>query len=255
MQVPTGPAGSRRYPRAPIVEAVLEMRLAIRPETSLELLGTVGASESDYTVTGVVNEIRGQFDVGAGSLTTETRQTQAGFSWQTRDGVRHFQVRRDLFMYLQRAPYRDWGSFISEAERLWLRYKSVAGPAQVKRVGARFINLINIPRESVELKDYFRAFAEVPAELPQVLAAYLVQMQVPEIRPGIACTIITTGLPPEVPETTSAILDIDVWCEPDLDSSTSTFDQDLSHWLSELRRAKNDVFEACITDATRRLFL
>jgi uncharacterized protein (TIGR04255 family) len=123
------------------------------------------------------------------------------------------------------------------------------------RIGARFVNKIDIPLSAIELEDYLLTTATVPPELPQFISGYLLHMQLPMVRPGIACKIISTIIPPPSPEVSSLILDIDVWHEGTLDPRSGEFDGEVHSWLDELRRAKNDVFEACITDNTRRLFL
>lgn len=252
---PPGPSGSRQYPRAPIVEAVLEMRVVTPEDVTVEHLAGVAADDSSYLEPNSFYEVQGQLNLAESGVTAEALQRHTGYQRQSRDGARHFQARKDAFAYLQRSPYSDWESFVGEAERLWHAYKSVARPVALLRIGSRFVNRIDIPGSSVELKDYFRTTAEVSPDLPQAISGLLLQIQLPEVRPGIGCNIIATLTTPAEPETVSAILDIDVFCTPDIDPSLLTFDKDVRGWLSRLRWAKNDVFEACITDQTRRLFL
>jgi uncharacterized protein (TIGR04255 family) len=60
-------------------------------------------------------------------------------------------------------------------------------------------------------------------------------------------------VPPPSEEHTSLILDIDAWREVDISFATSVGEERLREALNELHDAKNYVFEACITDATRGL--
>ena len=117
------------------------------------------------------------------------------------------------------------------------------------------MNRIEIPRPQVELNDYLRVTAQVPPSLPQVISGYLTHMELPAVRPGVACRIISTLLPPPVPETTSLVLDIEVWSEMTLLTDSPGFNDEVRRIFAELRSAKNTVFEACITDESRRLFL
>jgi uncharacterized protein (TIGR04255 family) len=60
-------------------------------------------------------------------------------------------------------------------------------------------------------------------------------------------------LPGKVVERGSLILDLDTYREVRLDPRSDDFDHEVVGQLASLRRAKNFVFESCITDETRRL--
>ena len=62
---------------------------------------------------------------------------------------------------------------------------------------------------------------------------------------------ITSSLLPVRPDVTTLILDIDTW--RDAPAGESATDDAIAGHLATLRQAKNYVFEACITDATRGL--
>jgi len=76
---------------------------------------------------------------------------------------------------------------------------------------------------------------------------------VPLLNLDASATITSTVVPPYSPDTTSLILDIDTWRRLDVPLSGDTESERLLDALNELRVAKNFVFEACITDATRGL--
>jgi uncharacterized protein (TIGR04255 family) len=255
LDLPRQKEGSRRYPRAPIVEAVLDLGVSLPDGTSLERLAEVGANDAEYPIHEDLRDFTGTFNVDPAGVSTHASQEIVGHVWRTPDGARQYQARLGAFRYLQRAPYRDWTGFLGEAERLWTSYKSVTSPIELTRVGARFVNRIDIPLPSVELTEYLLTTAEVPPELPQLISGYFMQMQLPQVREGVQCNVISTLLAPASPATTSLMLDIDVRCAPHLKLSEDAFERSLQRWLAEIRQAKNDVFEACITDKTRRLFL
>lgn len=255
VEVPLSEDGSRRYPHAPIAEAVLELRIEPRASVTVEELATVCADDPEFTVGKPLTEITGTLSVDDDRVSTESRREVAGHIWHTADERRHVQARRDVFLYAQRAPYRDWETFIGDAERFWLQYKEIVKPLRLTRLGVRYVNRIDIPLPNVELTEYLLTTAQVPPDLPQLISGYLLHIVLPNVSPGVPCQIISTLLPPSAPDTTSLILDIDVWANPSLDPNADDFDQGVRTCLGELRRAKNNVFEACITDKTRRLFL
>jgi uncharacterized protein (TIGR04255 family) len=59
-----------------------------------------------------------------------------------------------------------------------------------------------------------------------------------------------TIIEPANPAVVSLVLDIDVFRTVDIPQT----DPELWNLFEQLRKKKNEVFEACITDAARRLF-
>lgn len=255
VDVPEGPGGSRQYPHAPIIEAVLEMRVDLADGVTVDDLQAACASPAEYSVQQPYAEWTGSFNVAPTGVSTNTSQDIKGHDWRTPDGLRRVRAKLDMYLYMQRAPYTNWDDFVHEAERHWLLYKEVARPVRLARIGARFVNRIDVPHTSIELSEYVTVSAPVPPGLPQVISGYLVTMNVPEVRPGVDCTVISTLVPPESQGTTSIVVDIDVWASPVVRPDSDSFDAAVRDVLTELRRAKNSVFEACITDNARRLFL
>lgn len=153
-------------------------------------------------------------------------------------------------MFSRLAPYDRWETFQSEARHLWDLYRSILKPAAVTRVAVRYINQINIPRSGVELKDYFRTGPEISPDLEQRLDACFMQIQIPQDDLNAKLSITQALVPPSAPETVSVLLDIDLFRTTDLPKT----EEEIWLLLGKFRKRKNQAFEACIKNETRRLF-
>ena len=105
----------------------------------------------------------------------------------------------------------------------------------------------------MEIKDYLRLTADVPAYLPQAISNYFMQVVIPLEKYSCSATI-TSALIPEAPSNlTSLLLDIDAWQDQPITLDGDGVSEHIALRLETLRQVKNYVFESCITDATRGL--
>ncbi len=197
--------------------------------------------------------VASQVLVDADGVRAETTGEQVGFVHRRLDGSRLLLVGKAGCAYSWQGSYTRWEHLHQEAMIHWCRYREVAHPLRLTRLGVRFVNRIDIPSSQVEIKDYLRTAIDVSTYLPQSIFSYFLQVRVPLRTDGTMATITSTTVPPPDPNTTSLILDIDVSQEPDLDLAGSDNEADLERRLGVLREAKNHTFEACITDGTRGL--
>ena len=242
----------RRYDHAPITEAIIELTCSLAPAVTLEDLAHV-ADPDVFTSTSPAIMISGRIDVSSDGIKGDTSGEQIGHVLRRSDGLRLIQSRLNGFAYSALAPYDRWESFSAEAWQHWLAYKRVAQPTRASRLGVRYVNKIDIPQASIEIKDYLRTAVDVSPYLPQLTAQYFLQVVVPIFKFDAFATITSAVAAPSSPDTTSLILDIDAWREFDISLDSGAGDERIREALETLREAKNYVFEACITDATRGL--
>ena len=195
----------------------------------------------------------GRIDVNPDGITGDTSGEQIGHVFRRNDGLRVVQSRLNGFAYSIVAPYDTWETFSAEAWQYWQAYRMVVRPTKASRLGVRFINKIDIPQASIEIKDYLRTAVDVSPYLPQLTARYFLQVVVPILSFDASATITSTIVAPPTEDSTSLILDIDTWREFDIPLEGDAGDERIRETLDDLRKAKNYVFEACITDATRGL--
>jgi uncharacterized protein (TIGR04255 family) len=244
----------RRYTRAPIAEAIVEFHVQGGPDLSMDALMTLDLGDA-FEAPRAIYHLDGDFEFVDGKMErTETREDQLMFVAERGDGQRAVQYGPSIFAFTWRDKYEGWPTFLSEAETVWLAYRAIADPVSVAGVGVRFVNRIPLPHRGVEIKDYLRTSVDVPAQLPQGVRNLFVQMDLPIPQLDAEATITTALTPPDKEHAGGGLLlDIDVRCGFGMSATDDNFDGSLRETLGRLRYAKNFVFEACITDATRSL--
>jgi uncharacterized protein (TIGR04255 family) len=243
----------RHYSKAPITEAVIDLRVVL-PEGL-----TVDRIEDIHTHVIDSFPIKEPLYTGVGSLTfqpglplqIDANQQQNGFLFKSKNNEKIFQATLSGFAFNRLAPYKTWEEFSSDAKYLWEIYKDICKPISVTRAAIRFINQLKIPiKEQVDLQDYLRTVPEISPDLPQkTLSSFFMQLQVPQ--GDLNCMlIINEALAPNTePEFLTIILDFDLFSQHIWQSN----DKEIWQFLEKLRHRKNQAFEACITDQTRRL--
>jgi uncharacterized protein (TIGR04255 family) len=243
------------YPKAPITEALIDIRVTLPGEITVADLARVNIGEEiGYSQRRNRFAIEGQIAIGEQAIGeqvgTATRQTHVGYDFLSGDERQIVQVRLDGFTFSRLAPYDCWETFRKEARRLWELYRAVVEPVSVTRVAVRYINRLDLPLPLEDFKDYLRTVPEVSPDLPQGLSGLLMQLAIPQEDLGAVLLLNEALLPSPDPDTVSILLDIDLFRELE----TSIDEEELWPILDQFRIRKNDVFEACITERTRELF-
>lgn len=240
---------TRHYAHAPLTEAVIDVRVKLSPDVKLDHLAALQeGEEATYPTRKTHAVVRGQFTAGQ-QVGASAKQTPTGYMFVSGDEKQIFQARLDGFAFSRLEPYERWDTFRDEARRLWTKYRSVA-PESIVRVAVRYINRIDLPLPIGDLKEFLRTGPDVPPELPQGLTTFLVRLVIPLDDVEATLRLTQTIVPPASEHVVSIVLDIDIFRE----ISGPLTEEQLWRLLEELRVKKNQAFEACITDRTRRLF-
>jgi len=241
---------TRHLRNAPIIEALIDMRVAI-PSYSLDSLA------------GLCDKVRDRFPdrktIHRGQLTLqintqEKSQPNAselvhavlGFICSSSDGTRKVQFRGDGFTFNKLKPYQSWEQMRDEARELWALYsETVANGLPVQRVALRYINHLDI-RAGTPLSEYLLSPPTVPEGLPQGVTEYLNRLVLEHHDLG-AAVIVTQNLQPSKAQKDSMnlLFDIDVFRE----------NANLKHdevWgvLEGFHTFKNEIFFKSITEKT-----
>jgi uncharacterized protein (TIGR04255 family) len=239
----------RHYSRAPITEALIDIRATVPPDVTIEDLRLAHREiEADYPKMARRVDFHGVFSAGD-RIGASAQQDIIGSVFFSKDQKHVAQLRRDGFTFSRLAPYDNWENLRDEARRLWNLYRSVAKPSRISQVALRYINQINIPLPMRDFRDYLRTYPEVSTDLPQALAAFFMQTQIPQKDIGGGLILTQAIVPPPDDKTSSVVLDIDVFIQ----GTELLTDDDIWGHLEVLRNRKNDAFEACITNQTRRM--
>jgi uncharacterized protein (TIGR04255 family) len=240
------------FPNAPITEALLDIRVTLPENTSLEQLAMLHEIVKDH----YPNKRERKMWQSAihvkdqGPEVVKPSGGTDGYLFSSSDGKNIVQSRLDGFTFNRLKPYDRWESFRDESYQLWQKYIKVAAPTQITRVALRYINRIEIPLPFRDFKDYILTTPEIAPGLPQGLARFFFQLAMP-IAEIPALAIITETMEP-VTETKRLpfILDIDVVREAAFDVNG----QQAWATLDKLHDVKNDIFFKSITPKAKELF-
>jgi uncharacterized protein (TIGR04255 family) len=207
-------AVQRHLTRAPITEALIDIRINLPQEIDIARLKTIHASISkEYPQ--VKERVKGEFKFKLVEKSVETTPVSVyGFQYISSDGKQVVQARLDGFTFSRLKPYEIWENLRKEAYRLWEIYASLFSPERITRVALRYINCLEIPLlPSIEFKDYLVTPPEVPKELPQVINSFLTRVVIPIPSLGATAIIIQAFEGTSDPSIIPIILDIDVFRE------------------------------------------
>ena len=237
------------YSKAPLTEAVLDIRVELPSEITLQKLRDIQVGEEEnYPRREDSIIVVGQVSMGA-QVGASAKQTPNGYRFVSQDNRQIFQARTDGFTFNRLAPYETWESFRDEARRLWEIYRPIANPKNISRLALRYINRLDLPLPLKDFKDYLRTFPEISSDMSQGLSGYFMQLQLPQPDLEAMLHLNQTLIPPPTPNFVSVVLDLDLFCKDNVPSE----DQEIWKRFEILRTRKNEVFEACITNKTRRL--
>ncbi|HTV48909.1 MAG TPA: TIGR04255 family protein [Phycisphaerae bacterium] len=238
---------TKRYKNAPVVEALINVSIpapdAASPPPLDQFLAGIGQSYKLFAALGnnqlQVTPQPGQYDV-------HLQIKHTGWSYLANDGKFALQVRPDGISLSRLTPYENWEALRDEFIKIWNDYQTKMNVKAITKIEVRYINRFEFPLPMGDLKDYLLTVPEIAKGLPQAMAGFLMQVMLayPDIESWL--TLNETILPPHREDGVSIMLDIDLFREKEIPI-------DFFDLLESLRRRKNEVFEACITDKTRRL--
>lgn len=248
------PLTNRGYTKAPITEAVIDVRVELPATTAIvDLMNSHSGEELAYPVVEQISSMMGQMTFNPQETPAPQMSASAqpmGYMFRGTDGKQAYQARIDGFTLSRFAPYLGWDNFCAEAQRLWNIYRIVAQPSKIVRVAVRYINRIDIPLPIDDFGDYFKTVPQVASDLPQGLSGYFMQLTIPINEIKSIAIINEAIIQPARPEVVSIVLDIDVFRVFDLPVD----EPEIWAIFEDLHTAKNNAFEACITDKARELF-
>ena len=248
---------SPHYDKAPIAEAVIDLRLgvAIKKRTQDKLVKKIARSYYRFET---LQAIDVNIDTTGGSVRVD--QALVGHRIASEDQLDLVTVQPNRLTVSRLAPYPGWEALEERAKDTWNTWRDLAGNSQINRVGVRFINRFDLPVEmiaadpskppGVNLSDYLTIHISDPVMNHNPMDNYLLQItrdaKMPNWKHSITSTVIN---PAPLINHMSILLDIDVFRTQEIPLHPDR----LWDVVSEARKIKNDIFERCITNATREL--
>ena len=240
------------YPSAPIREAVFDIRIdKLNISNVADLLKIKELVSDQFPIEKKRHNITGTFQFSPDKpFESKGKSDITGFVFLSEDSSRQLQVRNDGFTLNILKPYEDWDTHFELFIKYWENYNELFKPNNIIRIATRFINRIEIPIPFENFQDFVTNMPPIPECLPQSYSNFFMQTQVP-CHDGIRNTVLTETIEPVENDILPFILDIDVFQEMKLSNSVSELTDD----FTEIRKIKNQIFENCITDKARKLFL
>ncbi len=246
------------FPKAPIAEAVIDIRARATGEfEESSVRSHLEANLNDYSFLDSCREFRHelQLKVKVGKPPNQKVHDLGwkGLRFRSADEKHIAQFNRDGLVFSRLEPYTEWSQFLSEGLKLWTIFKDLAQPAEVPRIGLRFINRIMLPQDELRFEEYMQPAPVPPVGMKLPFQGFMHHdtLAVPG-QPYALNVIRTIQVPPHSGGTgVSLILDIDVFTT----QAFELFDDNvLMHRLNEMRWLKNKVFFGSITEKARELF-
>jgi uncharacterized protein (TIGR04255 family) len=244
-------AESRHYARPPITEAVIELRFeGVLSARDMERVRD--RFKSRYTTIEQIQMLEVMFGEAG---TAAPKLVAAGFKMTDKNAVNILMLKPVSFGTIRLAPYETWDKLISRAKENWeLFEKALNTKKRVVRIGARFINRIDIPTalfSSMSIEEFFPTHIRLGTDIASDMGNFSFQVAALHAGTGVKLTIQSGVLEQAaLLEHTSISLDTDAYWDVDIPLRID----DMWARADKLREAKNSVFENSISDRLRDLF-
>lgn len=243
---------SRKYKKPPIVEAVCEIQFEEGSPWDLTIPGRVyekvrstfpilrQAERVTVSVSGSPEEFGPQF--GTLSLMQFLRKDEKAL----------VQVGAHLLSVSVLKPYPSWPRFLAMIKKGVNTYRDVAAPKGIRRIGLRYINYVEVPKDDVRLEDYFEFRPYVGQGLPQDFGTFALGVQFPYEKSRDILNLQLASLPKQIPSSDNATITLSL--DYFLLKPGEVALEEAFQWVDVAHLHIEDAFEACITQKLRQLF-
>jgi uncharacterized protein (TIGR04255 family) len=234
-------ARKRQLARPPIKEALIDIQLAQpMPQQFAEELSRI-------TIPGYQKKLPVRFQQWNIEIAevpqTSTTNELFGWRFESDDGSKILQYRRNGIGFSIVRGYTDWNEIKLLTQEFWTKFLKKVEQPVVNRLATRYINVIDVPLTGdLQFDNYLAAPPRLPENLPQQIRQFFVRLEVP-FAPDLVA-IITQTLDVPSPSHLPLILDIDVQMHKQMPGDSP----DVWKALDTLREIKNDVFFSSVTE-------
>ncbi len=244
-----------RFPhlsRAPIAEAVIEIRARATTSWDEESVRTALSKRlTEYPQMFPRRQIQQQMVVRGNRAEHQVSDAGwTGLEFRSANGKQVARFDRDAFSFARLRPYQRWEKFEEESLRLWGIHCAISAPADIQRVGLRFINKIQTPAGRIDVNDYLVGGPQQPEGLPLQSVGFIHRDMIAV--PGSEYNgNITRAIqrPPNAQSGPILIFDIDIFTV----QPAGMDEQLLRRRLADMRWLKNKIFFGSITPKTKEL--
>jgi uncharacterized protein (TIGR04255 family) len=238
------------YKKPPIVEAVIAVHFSV-PLDQKEIDAFAKKNKSAFPF---------REEIVSFTFNLQTKEQHAskpqkvGYKFSSADRTRLVLIQPAQFGVIQQAPYAGWDTFYKEARAHWDDLKKITSYKPVARVSARYVNRIDIPvgiNGQIDLRNYFNVGLSLP-NYAEKMALQNFYLNCALLHPNTQFINVLqfAAVPSPLIDHLSFTIDIDVASM----GAVPAHEGQLWELIDSLRAYKNDLFEACVTDETRKQF-
>ena len=244
-------ADIRHYSRPPITEAVIELRFEGHL-SGRELERVRDRFKPRYSTIEQLQLL--EVVIGErGALTPKLMN--AGYKMTDKNALDILMVKTNTFGTIRLAPYENWETLRGTAAENWELFEKVLNTRKrVLRIGARFINRIDIPTDllaATGIAEMFPTHIRLGPGIASETGQFSYRVQALHAGTSAKLTIQSAVLEqPALLENTSISLDTDAYFDLEIPQRID----EMWAMADKLREAKNDVFENSISDHLRAFF-
>jgi len=240
--------------RAPITEAVIDIRVQLPETATAELLAVLPPDlAGEYSNREELHVFQGELQLQLPAGLVQHSRSDMGirgyrFISTTRNAV--VQMRLDGFTFSKLRPYTDWENVLEESQRLWAHFATVAPIEIAHRLAVRYINNFPIPAGR-RIQDYLTDPPVVPEDLPHRTAIRSALSRLVLIDPeNQVNSIVTKGLEVSHGNGIAVVIDIDSYKAGEFPVADGSFWNE----FAQLHETKNRIFFGSLTPTATQDF-
>jgi uncharacterized protein (TIGR04255 family) len=236
-----------KYAHAPLTEATIEFRLSepVPPKVLEAVKNRISRRKWKEE-----QLLELELVLGTG---LPPRQTLVGYKFTSPDGAAVIQTNLTAIGYTALAPYPGWDKFLGDVLDSYAAWRKEVGRRKLGRLGVRYINRFDIPcpaDTAVKIADYLTFTTIQPSILDRPITTYQISVNGGINGDDLGVNLSSATVQSPLIDHVSLILDIDIYRE---NTELAQDDDDLRKLLDLIRLRRTEIFEQCITPASRAL--
>lgn len=186
----------------PIVEAIFDIHYRLNEEFDIQSIRQTATEKLKSKYPTIQDQTEAQFTFTMPVSDTLDPQGKRqfvgirGFNFVSEDKSGIIQIRRDGFSLNRLRPYKSFDAHLEEMITEWTWLSKELPIAEMIRISARMINVMQIPLHEIEQVDsYFTLLPRIPLEIHAEVAGLLTQLRLRFDVPGVEAMVILTHQP------------------------------------------------------------
>jgi uncharacterized protein (TIGR04255 family) len=234
---------------APIVEAVLEILVDLPTNFEFSQIEALYEKiKDDFPQKKIRNRFEQTITAEPGGK-VDSRYNDLGDDGiiaNSQDGKNVVQFRLDGVSYSQLKPYTSWKQVSQQALKFWDIYRSSTFPTKIRRLGLRYINMLEIPA-GVKVSDVFKNPLPVPIKDNQDIMGFATHVVFRDKTNNFVGMVSQSTQPPlEEADRLKVRILLDINVMYDIGEANKKIEID--EIFSELRTFKNKLFFESLTE-------